>query len=238
VGATPGNLWVRLHCSVLNPFPMLYFPDQNDLNYVNGPSRVMSFASAVVLLLAGVFVWAAVAKLSDRRATTRAFAGLGLPSPGNLAVAVPAVEIALAVILVLFPRVGAMLAAGLLISFSLLLWRAKTSNPTVRCGCFGAADDEPVTWVTFVRNGVLVGASMFAATFAAITISTSQATSGLVLKDLIASITAAATLAMIGSIGLALLNLRRTVGAVFSQQPDRAHTSTGASTLPATEATA
>lgn len=222
--ATPSILASQQSCSRQDPFPMFLFPAQNDLLYMNGPGRAASFASVLVYLLAGVFVWAAAAKLTDRRATTRAFRGLRLSSPEVLAVAVPIAEIALALVLVRFPRVGAMLAVGLLGSFSLLLWRAKASNPTVRCGCFGAADDEPVTWVTFVRNGVLITA----AGFVAVTLASAPAWRGLVAKDAIALVTGAVTLAVMGSIGLALLNLRRSVGAVFSQQANRT-SSSGAS---------
>ena len=62
--------------------------------------------TAAAVVLAAIFVWAAVAKLRDRPATLRAFTAAGLPAPDALAVVVPAVELVLAGLLLAVPPWG------------------------------------------------------------------------------------------------------------------------------------
>jgi uncharacterized membrane protein YphA (DoxX/SURF4 family) len=88
-------------------------------------------------LLAAAFVVAAITKLANRARTTRSFAALGLPSTHALAVAVPVVELVVAVALVVAPGLGAALALGLLSGFTTFLVSARRRGVDADCGCFG-----------------------------------------------------------------------------------------------------
>jgi thiol-disulfide isomerase/thioredoxin len=110
---------------------------------------------AAALVLAAVFVRAAAAKLHDRAGTRRTFTALGLP--GSVAGAVPAVELVLALGLVVAPGWSAAVALAVLAAFTTFLWRAVRAGVSVGCNCFGRARQVPVSWVELVRNALLGG---------------------------------------------------------------------------------
>lgn len=112
-------------------------------------------ASISAVVLAVVFGWAAVAKLARLDATRRAFADLGLPAAPALGLAVPVVELAVAVLLVVRPAVGAAFALALLAAFTLVVIRAVSSGSASGCACFGTRRVEPVGPSDVVRNGLL-----------------------------------------------------------------------------------
>jgi len=116
------------------------------------------------LILAGLFAWAGIAKLGARRRTSRTFRALGLPAADTLAVAVPVIELALAVGLVVVPGWAAAGALAVLAAFTVFLARAVVDGVDVGCGCFGSAGDDPVSWVELLRNGLLAGAAVLALT--------------------------------------------------------------------------
>jgi uncharacterized membrane protein YphA (DoxX/SURF4 family) len=155
------------------------------------------------LVLAALFAWAGVAKLGARRRTTRTFRALGLPAADTLAVAVPAVELALAAGLVVVPGWAAAGALALLAAFSVFLLQAIRAGVDVGCGCFGSAGTEPVSYVELVRNGLMGIAAAFA-----LTAPRPDAPS------LAAVLVAGAALAIAGVV-LALADLKRTVGHVW-----------------------
>ena len=125
--------------------------------------RVMSEVSYLsALVLGGLFAWAGTAKLLGGPRTVRTFRGLGLPAPERLAVAVPLLELGLAVGLVVLPRPAAVVALVTLTAFSAVLLRAVRSGVSVGCGCFGSAGRGPVSTVELVRNAFLVGAAVVA----------------------------------------------------------------------------
>jgi hypothetical protein len=155
------------------------------------------------LVLAVLFGWAGIAKLGARRRTRRTFRALGLPAADGLAVAVPVVELPLAVGLVLAPGWAAAGALAMLAAFSVFLAKAVRAGVDVGCGCFGSAGTEPVSFVELVRNG-LMGVAAVAA----------LATPHPVAPSLAAVLVAGAALAIAGVI-LALADLKRTVGHVW-----------------------
>ena len=122
-------------------------------------------AYAAAVLLAGLFAWAGASKLLHRERTTRTFAAFGLPAPHVLGTAVPAVELLLAVGLLVVPAVAAYLALGMLAAFTTFLVRAVRAGVDVGCGCFGSASTAPVSSIDVLRNGLL-GAAALVATFA------------------------------------------------------------------------
>ncbi len=121
-------------------------------------------AFAAALVLAGVLALAAVAKIRRPEATAEDFAGLGLPRPAALAVAVPAVELGCAILLVVLPGWGGVAAFGLLSLFTALLVSVIRSGRVVSCACFGANDRDPISVRHLIRNGVLGLLALAAAT--------------------------------------------------------------------------
>ena len=158
----------------------------------------VAYTSSV--LLASVFAWAGAAKLVDPAATRRAFTGLGLPP--SFAVAVPVVELVLAVGLVLVPGWAAVAAVALLAAFTTVLVSALRAGSDVGCGCFGTSRREPVSFVEVVRN-VLLGLS------AAVAI----AANGPVMPEL-EDVLLVSVLAAGGCLVIALCDLRRRTGSI------------------------
>jgi len=161
------------------------------------------------LVLAAVFGWAGVAKLGARDRTARTFRALRLPAPGGLAVAVPAVELGLAVALVVVPGWAAAGALALLAAFTVFLARAVRSGVDVGCGCFGSAGNDPVSGVELVRNALLALAAALALAAPSPTV-----------PDLPAVLVAGLGVAL-GALVLALAELKRDVGHVWTMDlPD------------------
>lgn len=114
--------------------------------------------------LAAVFARAAQAKLGDRAGTAETFAALGLPRAA--ATAVPAVELALVLGLVVLPGWAALVALALLVGFTVFLAQALRAGVTVGCNCFGSTRAAPISRVELVRNALLAALAVVAATAA------------------------------------------------------------------------
>jgi len=111
------------------------------------------------LALGGVFAYAGISKLADPATFTSALRGYGLLPEvftGPLALALPSVEIALALGLVfgLYTKSLSRFAQALLVLFSCaVIYRLATGTPGA-CGCFGPG--EMLSWRTVARNVGLV----------------------------------------------------------------------------------
>ena len=162
------------------------------------------FATLLAVAVAVTLVIAAAAKLRDPARTVGDFAALGLPIPGLLARLVPAVEVAVAVALVIVPGWGAVAAFGLFVLFTALLISLVRSGQPIACSCFGAVSDEPVSWVEVARNVVLLGA-------AAVVVPVNR----LAVPDFPAVVAFSAA-AVIGAVVIQLVAFKRDVGAVWS----------------------
>lgn len=121
-------------------------------------------SGAIVLLLAVIFVIAAIAKLRSRdafRAILRGVFPKLLVEP--LAVVVPAAELALAVFLLsgIKPHVAVACAIAMLALFTIILtemwWRGIKG-----CACFGETVNNATTGSGIVRNAILMVAAAFA----------------------------------------------------------------------------
>jgi len=117
-------------------------------------------AAAVCLLLAGTLALAGAAKAADPapfRVTLRALASRG--TARRLALAVPALELALAALLVagVAPRVVAGLVAALLAAFTAALWRL--GRVSAACHCFGASESGGAR----TRNALLTAGAAYLA---------------------------------------------------------------------------
>lgn len=161
-------------------------------------------ATLLALAVAATLVAAAVAKLKEPGRTAGDFAALGLPLPAMLSRVVPAVELAVAVSLLVIPGWGAVAAFGLFVLFTALLVSLVRSGQPIACSCFGAVSDEPVSWVEVARNGVLLIAS------AAVTPIDRLAVPGF------AAIVAFSAAAVIGAVVIQVVAFKRDVGAVWS----------------------
>jgi methylamine dehydrogenase accessory protein MauD len=117
------------------------------------------------LLLAVIFVVAAVAKLADRAGSRRAVTDFGVPAPlaGALGVLLPIVELGVAAALVpaataLWGAVGALV---LLLLFIAGIGANLARGRRPECHCFGQLHSEPAGWKTLARNGALAAVAGF-----------------------------------------------------------------------------
>jgi putative oxidoreductase len=118
------------------------------------------------LVLAGVFLAAAAPKLADPAAFATAIANYqAFPDAlvNLIATVVPALELTGALALLTpWRRGGALLLAGLLLGFTVLLAVSLARGLDLSCGCFGAdVQAEPVSALHLLRNaGLLVLAGL------------------------------------------------------------------------------
>ena len=128
----------------------------------------MPTASSLLLLgLASLFVFAAVAKLLDRAGTRSTLEAFGVPEAlrAPLALALPAGELALAFALLVPPlgRMAAAAAAGVLAGFGAVLAYQVVRGRSLSCNCFGRTAARPIGWGTVARNALLAAAGAAAA---------------------------------------------------------------------------
>jgi hypothetical protein len=128
----------------------------------------MSFAASLsAMLLAGVFVVAAIAKLLDRAGTRETLVGFGVPAraaaPG--AVALPLLELAIAVALIPSATAvwGAVAGLATLLVFTAAIAVTLARGAAPDCNCFGGLSRTAVGRGTLVRNAVLAAVAAFAA---------------------------------------------------------------------------
>jgi methylamine dehydrogenase accessory protein MauD len=119
------------------------------------------------LVLAGVFVVAAVGKLADRAGSREAVARFGVPASlvGAVSAGLPMIELGVAVGLVMVATAAwaAVAAGALLVVFCVAIVRLMVRGEAPDCHCFGSVGSAPVGAGTLVRNLVLVGVAGFIA---------------------------------------------------------------------------
>jgi thiol-disulfide isomerase/thioredoxin/uncharacterized membrane protein YphA (DoxX/SURF4 family) len=113
------------------------------------------------LLLAAVFLVAAIGKLADRQGTRQAVAAFGVPEPAAawLAPLLPLAELAVAVLLLPTSTAlaGALGALGLLLLFSVAIAVNLARGNEPDCHCFGQLHSAPAGPRTLIRNAALAG---------------------------------------------------------------------------------
>ena len=120
-----------------------------------------TLVAIVRLVLAGVFVVSAVAKLRDRAGSRQAVEAFAVPAPlvGLVAAGLPVAELACAVLLVLpdpFATVGAAGSLVMLLAFTAAIVVNLVQGKHPECHCFGdLGGDSGISWMTVVRNAVL-----------------------------------------------------------------------------------
>lgn len=112
------------------------------------------------LVLAAVFAVAAVGKLAGRSRTVATLAEFGVAEPLRrpLAIALPAVELAIAGSLLPAASAawGALAAALLLVAFTVAVGRALRQGREVDCNCFGSLGPSRISRWTLARNALLL----------------------------------------------------------------------------------
>jgi hypothetical protein len=117
------------------------------------------------VVLAAVFAFAGGAKFADRQATADGFRALRLRHADRLAIQVPTVELATAVLLVAMPVGGAAVALVLLLGFTGLLVSRLRAGIDAPCRCFGSLRTRPIGWGDVVRNLVLAALAVVVLVF-------------------------------------------------------------------------
>jgi len=117
------------------------------------------------LLLALVFLVAAVAKLRDRSGFERSLLAFGAPAgaAGYAAVVIPIAEIAVATLLIRAASTwwGAVVSLVLLAAFTTAVAINLAKGRTPSCSCFGAAASEPIGPATLARNLIFLSCALF-----------------------------------------------------------------------------
>ncbi len=168
------------------------------------PNPIVGMGLTFAVLLAAVFVLAAVTKLASPAKTTSELAALGVPAPAIAARLLPALELALAVSLIAFPPQGAVVASAAIIVFTAVLLRAIRSGAPVSCGCLGALSSAPAGPPTIARNGALLAMSLAV-----------LAVPEPAVPDL-ASALAATSVTLAAAVGIQLFSLHDRIGRVWS----------------------
>jgi putative oxidoreductase len=136
------------------------------------PNRSLRLASiGLRVVLASVFVAAAVPKLIDPSEFALAIQNYRIAPEalvGHLAMFVPVFElvVALGLLLPRYQRGAALLATVMLLGFAAAMAQARWRGIDLSCGCFGAALEGKVSWLTVARTfgfGVLAGAVLWLA---------------------------------------------------------------------------
>jgi len=154
--------------------------------------------------LAAIFLVAAVSKLFALDRVVADFVGLGLPRSSMLVVLVVAVESVAAAALLLRPRIGAAMAALMLVVFTAVVARALATGRSVSCGCFGPLSQDQLTSATLARNAALLMLAVLAGLREA-----------LVWPAMAALITVSLA-AVMAAVGVQLLTMNRQLGRIWS----------------------
>jgi uncharacterized membrane protein len=127
------------------------------------PSQARNVTAQVcAIVLAFVFAGAAVPKLIDPgtfAADIENYRVVPAALVGFAALFMPAFELAIAFALVWprYQRGAALLATGLLLVFAAAMAQARMRGIDLSCGCFGAAFESKVSWMTVARSLFLAG---------------------------------------------------------------------------------
>jgi len=157
-------------------------------------------------MLAAVLAAAGTAKLRAPRTTTASFEALGLPAAGFLARLVPHLEVAAGAALVIVPRVGAVVAAILLVAFTAVVAVAVRRGVDAGCACFGAPTSRPVSATELARNAGLLALAAAAAVVEQPVVPA--------FADVVLVTTAVA----VAVVGLAVLDTRHEVGRLWDNR--------------------
>ncbi|HEU0303946.1 MAG TPA: MauE/DoxX family redox-associated membrane protein, partial [Gaiellaceae bacterium] len=173
------------------------------------------------IVLASVFVVAALAKLADLSGTREAVVAFAAPdwSAGALALILPITELTVAGLL-LWPETavyGATGALALLGIFSIAIAMSLARGRAPNCHCFGQLHSAPASWTTLARNAVLAGVAVVSlvGNLAGDQTSTTAWLGDLEAAELLALVVAIVATGIVVVGGAAFLTLMRSYGKVL-----------------------
>ena len=129
---------------------------------MSGVQRVLPHVVLLVrVVLGGIFIAAGIGKVghaNEFAAQIAAFRILPQPVIAPAALALPFLELMLGGYLIvgLFTRASAWIAAALLAAFDIAIASAVLRGLSVSCGCFGPNDKTVTSWGEVARDAVLV----------------------------------------------------------------------------------
>jgi len=124
--------------------------------------KIVDGAVLVVRVVLGlIFVVAGVSKVGHAAEFAQQIAAFRLlPQPviAPMALLLPFLEILLGgyLVIALFTRVSAWIAAALLLVFDAAIASAVVRGMTLNCGCFGTNDTTVTTWAEVARDAIFV----------------------------------------------------------------------------------
>jgi uncharacterized membrane protein YphA (DoxX/SURF4 family) len=128
-------------------------------------SRSLRIAALVLRVALGIiFIYAAWVKLREPwelfALAINSYQLLPLKGVELVARTLPWFELAIGIMLILgvWLRISAGLTSALLLVFFALIVRAWAKGMEINCGCFG--NDEPLTWITMLRDGAMLAGSL------------------------------------------------------------------------------
>jgi len=132
------------------------------------PKVVGAAVLVVRVVLGAIFVVAGASKVGHAAEFAQQIAAFRLlPQPviAPMALVLPFLEIMLGVYLIvgLFTRAAAWVAAALLLMFDGAIASAVVRGMTLNCGCFGTHDTTVTTWTEVARDAVFVLLAVFVA---------------------------------------------------------------------------
>lgn len=110
----------------------------------------------MALILALVFLVAAVSKSLDREGTVEQFTSLRIRQPALVALLLIPLELAIAVALIVDAPIGGIGAFALLAAMTTVLVGVLRSGREATCRCFGSLSSRPISPLTVGRNAVLL----------------------------------------------------------------------------------
>lgn len=143
-------------------------------NFTLGSARILPAVDATAvdvvaliarLALAGTFAVSGVAKLRDRAGAHQAVRDFGVPGPlvGLTASLLAPVELASAALLLTAGwgvLLGALVAAVMLVAFTVGIVANLTRGKRVDCHCFGQLTSKPLSWRSVARNVLLLAVAV------------------------------------------------------------------------------
>ncbi len=128
----------------------------------NRNSLHLKIARVLGLLLGAVFTLSFIGKVDNADGFALLIVRYGFPSFSNLAPLIIVFEAlcALCLLLNVYPKIASAIAGLMLICFTGAFYYANIHEGITNCGCFGNLVEDIPVWVTYLRNAILLLASI------------------------------------------------------------------------------
>lgn len=128
----------------------------------NGNKQKVTTARVLELLVGVVFAISCIGKVSNVDRFAELIVRYGFPQFSCLAPLIVIIEAlcAICLILELYPRVVSVVTGSMLLCFTAAFFYASTYEGVTDCGCFGNLVESTPAWLTYLRNALLIVASV------------------------------------------------------------------------------